>query len=589
MNRIMRGFVLFVWCLTATAQTPLTDCQNSLKQGDYAHARTICERSLQAVTKDSDEALGVLLSLIDIYQHLQNKPQLKQTIEQAFQHPAFASDTTAQYDWHRKVGQKYYFDADYVKAKEHLNQAFQLALDNNNPEWLSKSHNDMGLVELKLGDYKSALSHYQQSLKLKHQFGSDYQIARTLNNLGRIHLYLEQPDKAVSYYESALNYYLKYAESKDIDHRVFMDIAHLYEDLTKAYSAANNTQKAQYYALAISESLGTKNNTSEQVRALINLAQWHLDNGHLDVLYQLLTTAKALMDQNQTNPELLTQWYLLQAKMLHQNHQIPEALSAIENGLLISNDLNEDSLKIDLLYLKAELLEDQSPRQALQAFKQYQQLRSQFLQQKYDTDLKTVQHQIETQKIQQQLLNQELTNSRQQQKLHHLTNMILIAGMVLISMAAFMIFYQYKRKKEKQALIQSIRYHKHQLLMFQTTQKPELTVSTENHKEALKKALVESLIDATIIWEKTTQTSQIELAEQSKIWTVSIDNGTLRARSLEKYLSLEKIPDNPRWRNVVQTNHFILSQDNLQKQDRQILEKHIECIMDEVRALSLKS
>jgi hypothetical protein len=152
-----------------------------------------------------------------------------------------------------------------------------------------------------------------------------------------------------------------------------------------------------------------------------------------------------------------------------------------------------------------------------------------------------------------------------------------------------MVFYQFKRKKEKQALMQSIRYHKQQLLIFETSHKANLESSSESHKDALKRALVELLIDATTIWEKTTQTSLIEMAEQSKIWTVSIDNGTLRTRSLEKYLSLEKIPDNPRWRNVVQTGHFILSQDNLQKKDREILEVHLEQIMEEVRALSLSN
>src|SRR5690606_5472753 len=130
-----------------------------------------------------------------------------------------------------------------------------------------------------------------------------------------------------------------------------------------------------------------------------------------------------------------------QAKMYQKNQQTSAAISAVEDGILISDDLPETSLKADLLYVKAELLEDINPTQALQAFKEYQQLRSQFLQQKYDSDLKTIQHQIETQKIQQQLLNQELTNSRQQQKLQQLTNLVLIVSLILISMTALMVFY----------------------------------------------------------------------------------------------------------------------------------------------------
>jgi hypothetical protein len=186
-------------------------------------------------------------------------------------------------------------------------------------------------------------------------------------------------------------------------------------------------------------------------------------------------------------------------------------------------------------------------------------------------------------------LNQELANSRQQQKLQQLTNLALFIGLVLISMLAVFIIYQLKRNREKQALMQSIRYHKQQLLVYQTSHNPHIIVTNENQKEQLKKALVELLIDAIIIWEKTTQSSHIELAEQSKIWTVSIDNGTLRTRSLDKYLSIDKIPQNPKWRHVVQTGHFVLSQDNLSSEDRKTLEAHLERIMEVVRAMSLNN
>ena len=589
MNRHLLKYILLFVIPITSANPAYQQCQDSLKLGDYSKAEDVCQQSLLSVTEGSSYELEILLRLMDIYLHIQNPEKQTNIIEQAKNHPKFETNLKAQYDWHRNVGQKYYLNADYEQSKTHLQFAFNIAQKHNKQEWLSKSHNDMGLVELKLGDYKSALIHYQQSLELKQQLGTDYQIARTLANLGRIHLYLEQADQAVDYYESALKHFLKYSHSQNFDHRVFLDIAHLYEDLTKAYGAANNNQKANYYAQAIVDSLGTKTNDTQQLRALINLAQWHLDNGNLDVLNQFLDASKALMDTQQPNPELLAQWYLLQARMYQKNQQTSAAISAVDDGILISDDLPETSLKADLLYVKAELLEDVNPRQSLQAFKEYQQLRSQFLQQKYDSDLKTIQHQIETQKIQQQLLNQELTNSRQQQKLQQLTNLVLIVSFILISMTALMVFYQFKRKKEKQALMQSIRHHKQQLLVFETSHKESLETPTESHKEALKKALVESLIDATTIWEKTTQSSLIELAEQSKIWTVSVDNGTLRTRSLEKYLSIEKIPDNPRWRNVVQTSHFILSQDNLQSKDREVLEAHLEHIMEEVRALSLNS
>jgi len=95
------------------------------------------------------------------------------------------------------------------------------------------------------------------------------------------------------------------------------------------------------------------------------------------------------------------------------------------------------------------------------------------------------------------------------------------------------------------------------------------------------------MIEAVSIWEKHTKTNRVELAEKSKLWTVSIDNGTLRTRSLDKYLSLEKIPLNPRWRNVAGTCHFILADMTLSPKDRSLLNQHLDSIMQNVKMLSM--
>jgi len=322
----------------AVAQSALDHCEQSLQQGDYTQAKAVCENSLKDSLSDSTEELNILLKLIGIYHHLQDDKKLKHTINQAKQHPAFSSNIAAQYDWQRAVGQKFYFDAEFLQAKEHLYRSFQIAERQDNREWLSKSHNDMGLVELKLGNYTNALQHYQKSLKLKQQFGNDYQIATTMNNLGLIMLQLEQPAEAVIYYEAALDHFLKYTRQTEFDQRVYSNIAHLYEDLTKAYGAANNTQKADYYARAIVDSLDYKANNSQHLRALINLSQWHLDNGNMDVLNQLISASDALLDK-QANTEFEAQFRLLQAKMYQQQNKPGAAMEAVNTGLKISNQL----------------------------------------------------------------------------------------------------------------------------------------------------------------------------------------------------------------------------------------------------------
>lgn len=79
-------------------------------------------------------------------------------------------------------------------------------------------------------------------------------------------------------------------------------------------------------------------------------------------------------------------------------------------------------------------------------------------------------------------------------------------------------------------------------------------------KQALLSGLVEITQLCLTIWEECTHTSKIQLADQSGLWRVSLDNGTAKTRTLDKYLSLETIPNNPRWKTVIQTANFIIRQ-----------------------------
>jgi len=77
-------------------------------------------------------------------------------------------------------------------------------------------------------------------------------------------------------------------------------------------------------------------------------------------------------------------------------------------------------------------------------------------------------------------------------------------------------------------------------------------------------------------WEVTTQKSKIELAEESNIWAVSIDDGRLRTRTFDRYLRLEQLPKVPRWREVVRTAYFVLSNPEIEPETRATLEAELE-------------
>ncbi|WP_154222832.1 tetratricopeptide repeat protein [Marinicella rhabdoformis] len=595
----MKLFVFYIILLSFAAETTTNNatvthgsCETSIQTGNYPKALQVCNRALDQADKNEKTTARIYLQLATIHHELGNKDDESYYLAKIKSHPRFIEDIKIQYEWHRKVGQKYYFSAQYEAAKNNLYQALTVAEKEDQPLWLSKSHNDMGLVEFKLANFKAALLHYQKSLELKKKHGNNYQIGKTLNNLGLIHFKLELFPEAVAYYENAISHYLNYSEQDHFDERVFYDIAHIYEDLNRAYSANNNPQKAGEYAEAIMTSLKLKISPQEQTRALLNLAMWHSKKNHFKLSQLFLNEANGLL-ANQGNNELKAQFYFLSSELNLNQGQTQLAETNALTGLSLAKSLENDLLITDAYELLGHIYQSSDPTKALDAMQQYQAYREAFLKKKYDSDLRSVQHEIEKQQIEQKLLNQELTNIEQQHQLQQLTNLVLWAVIFLVLVIAILIIYHIKRKKEKEDLIKAIHYHKQQLILLEATQNQTESEQSENDpsrfKIQLKEQLVTAMIDAVNIWEKNTQTTQIDLAEQSKIWTVSVDNGTLRTRSLDKYLSIDKIPQNPRWRNVVKTCHFILSHDQLNSQDRGELNNHLERIMDTVRNVSLSN
>ncbi len=102
------------------------------------------------------------------------------------------------------------------------------------------------------------------------------------------------------------------------------------------------------------------------------------------------------------------------------------------------------------------------------------------------------------------------------------------------------------------------------------------SVSFDARDQEFRANLVDLMQDCINVWEKYTQRTVIDLAEESRIWRVNIDNGRLRARSMERYLDQTKLPKNPRWREVTRTAYFLLGHLELGKDDKEHLEQQIK-------------
>ena len=81
----------------------------------------------------------------------------------------------------------------------------------------------------------------------------------------------------------------------------------------------------------------------------------------------------------------------------------------------------------------------------------------------------------------------------------------------------------------------------------------------ELHRIHIRESLVETMNLALRCWKQTTRKTKIDLAEESRIWTASIDaDGTYRTRTMDRYLKVGSLPANPRTEDVLDTGYFVL-------------------------------
>lgn len=125
------------------------------------------------------------------------------------------------------------------------------------------------------------------------------------------------------------------------------------------------------------------------------------------------------------------------------------------------------------------------------------------------------------------------------------------------------------------------------LVLSGSSQATNLPYTTLMPQASFSQMLVDLLLSSLAAWEVSTNSSRIELAEQSGIWRVSIDDGRIRTRSLDRYLAVKTLPKNPRWREVLRTAHFVLAQCTLPADIQQQLVSKLDSVTAHIRAQSL--
>ena len=83
-------------------------------------------------------------------------------------------------------------------------------------------------------------------------------------------------------------------------------------------------------------------------------------------------------------------------------------------------------------------------------------------------------------------------------------------------------------------------------------------LSEEHQSICVRETLVKVMVSAVEYWEKATGKTKIALAEESGLWRIHLDRDSYYAKTLTRYLQLQTLPKYPRWKNVIDTAHYVL-------------------------------
>lgn len=101
----------------------------------------------------------------------------------------------------------------------------------------------------------------------------------------------------------------------------------------------------------------------------------------------------------------------------------------------------------------------------------------------------------------------------------------------------------------------------------------QLLMTEEDRRELIADSMRQAL-DAWLALGKT----KIDLAEQSGLWRITNDDGTLKTRTLDKYLKASSLPKNPRVATVIKTLKYVAAASGIDEDQHVLLQARIQSL-----------
>jgi len=147
----------------------------------------------------------IALRWVDYWEAISDYPAAIRAVRHAVEQAKLAGDKESQHQAHVKWGQMLRQHGDYPQARQHLEIAYQLSLENRDPLAQAISLNALGVVFFNCGNYDAALDYSRRALEVGQPTGDQALLAEVHNALGGVFHFLADFQAGIDHHQRSLN------------------------------------------------------------------------------------------------------------------------------------------------------------------------------------------------------------------------------------------------------------------------------------------------------------------------------------------------------------------------------------------------
>ncbi len=474
-------FIAVTFSHLASATDHLNQCLNNSDTDENQVATCLQAITEVASNNNTHDLVALNLQLAQAHRAQKNYEQSIYVLNQLqADHPGMRFEHL--YKVLRNTGMNHYYLHQYSQAQLFFQKALLLAVNQADLYAVSQSHNDLGIIFKLQSRYTDALEAYSQSLKIKESLNLTVETASTLYNIGNVYILINDYPSAFEYHQRALKIYATLPEN---DATAQERVIHIKDQIARSLAEMGEVSLAiEYLTDLIRETAQLENNNDLSFDSRCNLAELYIKTNQpekaLEILEQTQVTTEISDNQQALQLEMYTRTYLSLGSL-------QQAKVSAMQGLALTKQSNDKEQTTKFLALLTVLNENNQQFQtALEHQKNYISYKEEYLKERYDSQIKYLQNDIELQQKQKQLVVLEKNNMIQQLTIKQRNYLVGIAAFIGLFLLLFIIWYIKKKSTEKKYLLEEINSHKQKLEHMQQEQMTAL----ENMLNPIDEALI---------------------------------------------------------------------------------------------------